>query len=149
MPNDTIVEAKTYTCQYIAREDRLLLTVNYQDIENRVDFWITRSFLLKLLPYFFDYVSSSCQVLESQNNSDSTTSTTPTDISTFVLTQKEPLLLDGVDFSYTQEDNIKIVLKNTEKRIFCIGVLEQILFENFVNLVTKSAPTMDWGTYNI
>ncbi len=146
MPKNTIIEAKTYTCQYVEREDRLLLTINYQDISNRVDFWITRKFLLKLLPYFFDYMSSVPQAIEKQNNSNGTTST---DTSTFVLTQKEPFLLDSVDLGYTQNGDIKIVFKNTEKNIFCVGALEHILFENLVELITKSVPVVEWGAYNI
>lgn len=52
MQNQTIIEAKTYTCHYIDKEDRLLLTINYQDIEKRIDFWITRAFLEVPLNYF-------------------------------------------------------------------------------------------------
>lgn len=144
MSNSTTIEAKTYTCHYIEKEDRLLLTINYQDIEDRIDFWLTRGFLFKLLPCFFDYVG----VKKKQSlKIDQTTS--PTDNSTFFLTQKKPVLLESIDLSLMKDRRIRLVLKNLEKNIFCVSVLEQETFEKFVELLTKTAPTFDWGINSI
>ncbi len=148
MQKETVIQAKTFTCQYIKREDRLLLTVNYKDISSRIDFWITRSFLLKLLPYFFEYsttdLSPATEQKEIQN-------TTPTDNSTFLLTQKEPVLLDSVDFSRLKDgdNNIQITLKNLEKKIYCTAVLDEGSFKNFTKHITNTAPVMEWGIFDI
>ena len=148
MSKDTTIEAQTFTCQYIQREDRLLLAINYQDIENRIDFWITRSFLLKLLPYFFDYIShTDTQSIENEIEINNYSS--PTDTSTFVLMQKEPILLDSVDFKRLDSKDVKIVFKNTQKKISCVASLEQGAFDNVAKLIVKSAPAMEWGTYTI
>jgi len=144
MQNQTIIEAKTYTCHYIDKEDRLLLTINYQDIEKRIDFWITRAFLVKLLPYFFDYV-----MVEKEETTNNAQSTKPTDNSTFALTQQKPILLESIDFEALDNNGMKIVLKNLEKNIYCVAVLDKNRFKSFVELLTKTAPTFDWGIVNI
>ena len=144
MQNQTIIEAKTYTCHYIDKEDRLLLTINYQDIEKRIDFWITRAFLVKLLPYFFDYVT-----VEKEETANNTQSAKHTDNSTFALTQQMPILLESIDFEALDNNGMKIVLKNLEKNIYCVAVLDKNRFKSFVELLTKTAPTFDWGIVNI
>jgi len=144
MQNQTIIEAKTYTCHYIDKADRLLLTINYQDIEKRIDFWITRAFLVKLLPYFFDYV-----MVEKEETTNNAQSTKPTDNSTFALTQQKPILLESIDFEALDNNGMKIVLKNLEKNIYCVAVLDKNRFKSFVELLTKTAPTFDWGIVNI
>jgi hypothetical protein len=45
-----VVLAKTFTFQYDGREDRIKMTINYASPEHRMDFFITRSFLLRLFP---------------------------------------------------------------------------------------------------
>ena len=144
MQNQTIIEAQTYTCHYIEREDRLLLTINYQDVEKRIDFWITRAFLVKLLPYFFDYVT-----VEKEETTNDKYATNPTDNSTFALTQQKPILLESIDFEPLKNKGMKIVLKNLENNIFCIAVLDNNIFKSFVELLTKTAPSFDWGIANI
>ena len=145
MSQETIIHAKTFTCHYIEKEDRILLTINYENIEERVDFWVTRSFLIKLLPYFFDYTTSkpqeeSMEMILNTNSSNSTT---------FVLTQKTPVLLESMDFQPQENGDIKLVFKNLERSIFCVCYLDGILFNSFVTLLTKTAPKYEWGIENI
>lgn len=144
MLNPTIIEAKTYTCHYIEKEDRLLLTINYQDIKKRIDFWITRAFLIKLLPYFFEYVA-----LEEEQLIDNVHSINSTDNSTFALTQQKPMLLESIDFEPLENQSMKIVLKNLENNIFCVAVLDNNILTSFVELLTKTAPSFNWGITNI
>jgi len=144
MQNQTIIKAETFTCHYIDKEDRLLLTINYQNIEKRIDFWITRAFLLKLLPHFFDYVTA-----EKEEPTGNAGATNSTDSATFTLTQKKPILLESVDFEPLKDKGMKIVLKNLEKKIYCVAVLDNNLFKSFVELLTKTAPTFNWGIVNI
>ena len=146
MQKETVIQAKTFTCQYIKREDRLLFTINYKDVSSRIDFWITRAFLLKLLPYFFEYSAVDTSPITEQKempNAD------PTDNSTFLLTQKQPILLDSVDFTQQKNTSIKIVFKNLEKKIYCVAILDKVSLTQLFELITKAAPAIDWGVYSI
>jgi len=146
MQKEAIVQAKTFTCQYVKREDRLLFTINYKDVSNRIDFWVTRSFLLKLLPYFFEY--STIDVASKREQADMSNADS-TDNSTFLLTQKQPILLDSVDFARQKDGNIKIVFKNLEKKIYCISILNEVSLMQLFELITKAAPAIDWGVFTI
>lgn len=143
--------AKTFTCRYDPKEDRLVLTLNYQIIEERIDFWITRSFLLKLIPIFFD-ISTFSPHLASQNVLPHITKTpnleTPTDTSTYLLTYKNPLLLESVDFAQ-ENNNTKITFKNLEKAIYYEALLDSGSLESVVKLILNNAPKYEWGIYTI
>ena len=143
--SEVYIPIKTFTCTYNAKEDRLLLTLNYQEINERVDFWVTRSFLLKLLPIFFDLTATAFPSQPSNPQSNSNT----TDSSTYVLTQKSPLLLESVDFQRLAENKHRIVFKNLETSISAEAYLEQENLEHFVTLLLNTAPKYEWGTYNI
>jgi len=146
MSKETIIQAKTFTCNYNEREDRILLTINYEDITQRVDFWITRSFLVKLLPYFFEYTTGSfgSEIVTQEKSQQNVTST---DLSTFELTSKEPILLDSIDFTKL-ETGMKIVFKNLEKKVYAVGLFDEALLENVVTLILKAAPSYEWGINN-
>lgn len=142
--------AKTFTCRYDPKEDRLVLTLNYQSLEERIDFWITRSFLLKLLPIFFDF-STYTPMVTSQDTLAPTkipTSEAPTDTSTYLLTYKNPLLLESVDFT-RDNTNTKITLKNLEKAIYYEALLDSANLESVVKLILNNVPKYEWGIYNI
>ena len=136
---------QTFTCRYDAKEDRLVLTLNYEDIQSRVDFWITRSFLLKLLPFFFDYTMTTSPKVEDKILAD-----VPqiTDTPLYALTYKSPILLESIDFQKI-EQNLKLVFKNIEKSIYYESVMDALMMEKFVKLVLSSVPKYDWGVYNI
>lgn len=142
--------AKTFTCRYDPKEDRLVLTLNYQSLEERIDFWITRSFLLKLLPIFFDF-STYTPMVPSQDTLPPVqipASEAPTDTSTYLLTYKNPLLLESVDFT-RENTNTKITLKNLEKAIYYEALLDSANLESVVKLILNNVPKYEWGIYNI
>ena len=47
---------QTLTPLYDKVEDRIRLSINYQDIANRIDLMITRAFILQLLPIFEEFI---------------------------------------------------------------------------------------------
>ena len=143
--SEVYIPIKTFTCTYNAKEDRLLLTLNYQEINERVDFWVTRSFLLKLLPIFFDLTATAFPSQPSKPQSNSNI----TDSSTYGLTQKSPLPLESVDFQRLAENKHRIVFKNLETSISAEAYLEQENLEHFVTLLLNTAPKYEWGIYNI
>jgi hypothetical protein len=134
-----IKHAKTFTCNYIEREDRLLLTLNYEDPNERTDFWITRAFLLKLVPYFFDYMLEDISL---ESNSELTS---PTDNTTYTLTFKEPILLDSVDITPMEDGNVHFVLKNLEHNVYAVSTLSRELFDKVIKLILAAAPQFSWG----
>ncbi|ATB70957.1 hypothetical protein SJPD1_2879 [Sulfurospirillum diekertiae] len=147
MNTNSLIVAKTFTCKYDAKEDRLLLTLNYEIQAERIDFWITRSFLLKLIPIFFDFTQHDNgivnELIEQTPQKDK-----PTDSSLYLLTQKTPILLESVDFS-KEAQGTKIVFKNSEEAIFCETVLDERMMKSVVKLILNSAPKYEWGIYSI
>ena len=118
--------------------------MNYQEINDRVDFWLTRSFLLKLLPIFFDLTTHKIKKEDLQPST-----TTSTDTSTYVLTYKAPLLLESIDFQTLTDGRHRIVFKNLETATNAEAILEQANLESFVQLLLNTAPKFEWGIYNI
>ena len=142
--SQSVIPIKTFTCTYSAKEDRLLLTMNYQEINERVDFWLTRSLLLKLLPIFFDLTTEQLpqQVSPALSN-------ISTDASTYVLTQKSPILLESVDFQKLTDNRHRIVFKNIENATSAEAILEQVNLESFIKLLINTTPKYEWGIYDI
>ena len=140
-----IIDAKTFTTNYVEREDRVLLTLNYEDPTNRIDFWITRAFLLKLLPYLFDYMLEEQPTAPTQEASQP--QTTPTDAATFSLTLKDPLLLDSIDISPQKDGTIHFVMKSLEKEIYAVAKLDRGLFDKVIRLIIGAAPAFSWGIH--
>lgn len=133
--------------KYDSLEDRLLLTLNYEIEAERIDFWITRSFLLKLIPIFFDFTQHAISTIE-DSEPQTPSRDKPTDSSLYLLTQKTPMLLESVDFSKVAQGT-KMVFKNSEKGIFCEAVLDDSMMKKVVMLILNSAPKYEWGTYTI
>ena len=142
MSKKTLIEAKTFTSIYVEKEDRILLTINYQDVQNRVDFWITRAYLLKLLPHFFEFTLLKQEEKIIQPVS-STTNTT--DNSTFLLTQQKPVLLESMDFTNMANSGMKLVFKNIEKQIYATSVLNQQSLNDLITLIVNTPPKYSWG----
>lgn len=139
-----IIQAQTFTCNYIEREDRVLLTINYRDVAQRIDFWITRAFLVKLLPYFFEYTAQDSANEQSTDQRDKT----QTDNATFALTQQSPILLESIDFR-TLQDTKEIIFKSLEHQIFARAVFDDRTFASFVTILIGAVPKFDWGIASI
>lgn len=149
--------AKTFTASYSQREDRLRLTVNYKEPLERVDFWITRSMLLRLLPIMSKFgVRENEATLESGQNYSSVDtpvkeidkeelykkSSTKTDEDMFALTEKQPVLLEKVDFLKSASGADIFFGGEGEE---CVAKLTSEEVDVLARLLIKSAPTYDWG----
>lgn len=134
--------AHTFTCNYSEKEDRLLLSINYTKLEERTDFWITRAFLLKILTHLSKYVSSEKNpksILEQSG-------TSPTDQSTFALTQTTPVLLESIDFQHKNNQH-QLLLKNMQFQVYCEANLDTKTLESVVALLVNTAPKYEWGIH--
>jgi hypothetical protein len=143
------ITIEKFTCTYDYKEDRLRLVLNYQDPVNRADFWVTRSFLLKLLPIFSKF---SCNIDDvgivnndksniQQPEARSTTDTT--DESLYYLTQKEPMLLEQVNFTKNNEIlNVTFSGDSGAKYITSLNIHD---VDSMSKMLVNSAPTYEWG----
>lgn len=148
--------AKAFTPSYDAMEDRIRLVVNYDDYINRIDLWITRSFLIKLLPVMDKYISKydkADSYLPNENKLTSNVQTnktemqkiaSKTDSSTFEVAKKEPLLLKSVDISYKAASNLFEIIFKTDSiqtRTIVNGTHARIIFKTIFDTV----PKIEWG----
>lgn len=143
-----IKAARTFTCSYDQKEDRIRLVLNYQDAMNRMDFWITRSFLLRLLPLLSKFGSTHTQMSLVGNDNIGNTGKSeqtaiPTDEDIMTLTQKEPVLLERVDFG-RNDRAVNIVFSGSSLEKYA-ATLRSAEIDALADLLIKTAPTYDWG----
>lgn len=119
--------------------------INYADFANRADFWITRAFLLKLLPsmeeYLYSYATEPVNFLP-QNSTSAETSAT--DGSTLSVTEKEGVLLEAVDMTYiadTQLFELRLRGKSTQ----AVAVLNAQMMMVMLKSIFSAAPHGQWG----
>ena len=109
------IDAISFTPRYDQVEDRIRLAINYNSIENRVDFMLTRSFILRLFPTCDDFMlkhynyDKDLEALETpKNNAQPKQTTKPkplekqltskTDTTDLKLYQQNDELIMGVNF---------------------------------------------------
>lgn len=155
MINNTIF-AKTFTPSYDAIEDRIRLVINYEDYTNRLDLWITRSFLIKLLPVMDEYINKYDKTIQANINENKTVAkietnknemqniSQTTDKSTLEVTKKDALLLTTVDISYKSASNQFEIFFKTDSiaaKMTTNGTHARIIFKT----IFDAAPKIGWG----
>lgn len=144
------ISANTFTPIYDKVEDRLRLVVNYQDIQNRVDFMITRSFILNLVPaaeefidkHYSDNMESKNTLVEpiTQNNE----ALSKTDgVNLELLRTSEELLLE-VNFSFNPTTKQTIVTF-TSKNIAAKTLLDEMMMKKTFDVIKSAIPHIPWG----
>lgn len=138
------VAAHTFTTMYSELEDRLRLIINYADFENRMDFWITRAFLLKLAPSWeeYSYRYSTGQVRGESKTAGS--ANIPTDSSTLAVTDKEGMLLEAVDMTYESTTGMFEIRLRSENRQ-AVAFLNEEMMLNLIRTIFNAAPHLQWG----
>lgn len=150
--------AKTFTARYSQREDRLRLTINYQEPMERLDFWITRNMLLRLLPIMsrFGARENEATLESSQNYEEGADApskeldreelyknlSAKTDEEMYALTEKKPVLLEKVSF-LKSKDGVEILFSGEGEE--CLAKLTNEEVDVLAKHLIKSAPTYDWG----
>lgn len=148
LSSSLIVPAKSFTPSYSAKEDRIRVVINYSDYPQRVDFWITRSFFLKLLPsweeYFYRYGLSDTPDATRAAGAAAIPSTSQTDRDILQLTEKEGVLLESVDMQFDRSKNrFKITLKGSNTEAF--AHLSPQMMIGLLHSIFQSAPHLLWG----
>jgi hypothetical protein len=141
------ITAKTFTPIYDSIEDRLRLVINYQDIQNRVDLMITRSFILDLIPSAEEFIAKYYGELDVEVNTQSEIkerSTSKTDnVNLELLRTSEELLLE-VNFSY-DPDSKHTVLTLSSKNIVAKTELDSFMLQQIIQVIKSAIPYIKWG----
>jgi hypothetical protein len=145
--NKSIIIAKTFTPYYSPVEDRIRLVLNYADYTNRVDFWITRAFMLKLLPTWEEYLyryGNSKQISSSKPSSQNPSGISATNGSTLAVTEKNGVLLESVEMRFdTSSGRFKIRMSGRGAE--SMALLDEWLMMEMIKSIFAVAPHLQWG----
>lgn len=145
----------TLTPIYDNLEDRIRLSVNYQDLNNRIDVFITRSFILQLLPSIEEYIYKHYPneviledeeiVISNNNPSQTNNAFSQTNQEDFTLYKNIEDLLITVNLSYHNETKLTIItLITKDKYILTLNANAEML-RNIIKALKNSIPKMAWG----
>lgn len=139
--------AKTFTPIYDELEDRLRLAINYEDIGNRVDLMITRSFILNLIPSAEEFISNHYGVVDLQTNTKEPTkdgSTTKTDGANLELLRADEALLIEVNFSYDPSSQ-HTTLSLSSTNITAVAKVDALVLQQIFQIMKSAIPYIKWG----
>ncbi|MDY0122989.1 hypothetical protein [Sulfurimonas sp.] len=145
------IAAKTFTPIYDELEDRLRLVINYQDIQNRVDFMITRSFIINLISTAQEFIEkhygvSDFKTLPEQESKDKGTSKTD-NVNLELLRTSEELLLE-VNFSFNINSK-HTILTLSSKNMTAKADLDGFMLTQVFQVMKSAIPYIRWGiSYN-
>ncbi|MEA1891819.1 MAG: hypothetical protein U9N33_03810 [Campylobacterota bacterium] len=149
------ITALSFTPKYDELEDRIRLSINYDDIQNRVDLMITRGFVLKLFPILDEYMLKFYNIdLTTSNDIDmnapakekvkNNNATSLTDGANLELYHQEDELLIEVNFSYTKATRLSII-KFRSKSSEVTAQLNATSMKQVFTMIKSSIPFFSWG----
>lgn len=142
----SIIKALTFTPMYSQSEDRIRLVINYADYATRVDLWLTRAFLLKLIPTIEDCLDQydvAPQAPDVQKQTDQKAQM-QTDAPTLTMTEKEGFLVHSVDITPHKENHhFTLVFKSDHSHV--VSTLSAPLLRTVLKSIFAAIPKIDWG----
>lgn len=144
--NPTVIKALTFTPMYSQSEDRIRLVINYADYSNRIDLWLTRAFLLKLIPTIEDCLDQfdTAPVNSEIQQKTEQKAQSQTDAPTLSMTEKEGFLVHTVDITYHKEaQQFSLVFKTSQHQV--ISNLNAPLLRTILKSIFAAIPKIDWG----
>ena len=147
------INAKTFTPKYDEVEDRLRVVINYADVNSRVDFMITRSFVLRLFPtleeYMIKYYSDDAEipVITPQKIRESIKTdkqTAKTDATNLELFKTDNELLLEVNFSYKPTSK-RTIVKFKSHNVEVIAQLDVASMKQIFSMIKSVIPFFSWG----
>ncbi|MEK6659138.1 MAG: hypothetical protein AABY36_05600 [Campylobacterota bacterium] len=141
------ITAKTFTPIYDELEDRLRLVVNYQDIYNRVDFMITRNFILNLVPCAEEFMAKHYGIVDFEvtpqiQTNDKVMSTTD-NVNLELLRTNDDLLLE-VNFSFDINSK-RTILTLSSKSTTAKADLDGFMLSQIFQVIKSAIPYIRWG----
>jgi hypothetical protein len=142
----SIINGQTFTPMYSQSEDRIRLVINYADYSNRIDLWLTRAFLLKLIPTIEDCLDQYDMAPINSNIQQQTDkmAQSQTDAPLLAMTEKEGCLVQSVDITYYNENHyFSLIFKTNKTHVNSIltAPLLRILLKSIFNAI----PKIGWG----
>jgi len=141
------ITAKTFTPIYDELEDRLRLVVNYQDIYNRVDFMITRNFILNLIPSAEEFMARhygavDFEIAPQVETKDKITSKTD-NVNLELLRTSEELLLE-VNFSFDINSK-QTTMTLSSGNMVASASLDSFMLSQIFQVIKSAIPYIRWG----
>lgn len=145
--------ANTFTPVYDELEDRLRVAINYQDIQNRVDFMITRNFILNLIPSAEEFIlkhynaqplTQDSLTVSAEANSSENEALSKTDSVNLELYRTDEELLLEVNFSFdtaTKNTLLTFSSKNVTAKI----ALDVLMLQKIIHVIKSAIPFIKWG----
>lgn len=140
------ITAQTFTPFYSQTEDRIRLVVNYADYPNRFDLWLTRAFLLQLLPTLEECIDTHGVQGEKSELQKATEQQAQkqTDSSTLSVTEKEGHLVHSVDITYRPDNQyFEIIFKTEGANV--MAILNETLLTSVLKSIFNAIPHIAWG----
>lgn len=144
--------ANTFTPVYDELEDRLRVAVNYQDIQNRVDFMITRNFILNLIPSAEEFILkhynveplSQDNLTVSADSNNENEALSKTDAVNLELYRSDEELLLEVNFSFDATTK-QTLLTLSSKNIIAKIALDVLMLQKIIHVIKSAIPFIKWG----
>lgn len=159
------IQIKSLTPTYDKVEDRIRLCANYQDIQNRIDFMVTRAFMIDvlfsldkyLLTYYPKQVISDKAIQTTRdttkptetNNSTSTrlskkniTNTVNEDIELYKNTED---LLVNLQIQYNKTNQLTTIEFTSKQNHQATLVLDALNFQQILWSIKRTIPTGQWA----
>jgi hypothetical protein len=147
------IHALSFTPKYDELEDRIRLSVNYEDMANRVDFMISRAFVLKLFPVLDEYMTKFYETdlnvqrnfkQEIKENAGKDKTTSVADEANLTLYNQEDELLLDLSFSHLQKTN-KTVVKFHSQKTEATEELDYAALKQIFNIIKTTIPFFSCG----
>lgn len=157
---EKVITAKTFSPGYDEVEDRIRFTINYKDLNNRVDFVITRNLIISLIPALNGYIDKYYKddLSDTTPNSDIVTDIKSlrtkssknaprselTDNSDMELLKTDDTLLERIDLRYNVgSKNTTFVLFSQD--IMVKAILDYPNFKKVTEALKSTIPSFKWG----
>ncbi|EQB34343.1 hypothetical protein M947_11275 [Sulfurimonas hongkongensis] len=132
------IVANTFTPTYDELEDRLRFVINYQDIQNRVDFMITRSFIINLISTAEEFIAKHYSTADFKK----------TLIQHNIKKQESQEKLEHTKSQQSQED--RVLLKTDSANLELLRTDEELLLEvKFFFDINSKHTTLTFNSKNI
>jgi hypothetical protein len=146
-----IIQANTFTPLYDEVEDRIRLVLNYQDISNRIDLMITRSFIINLISSVDDFVfqhygdiSPKLDNITIDQTSPKTKHTEQTDQTNLQLYYEKDQLLTKLDLKYDQDTKHTTIVFTTKDSVSA-ATMDATMLQALFDSIKKAIPNFKWG----
>ena len=147
------INARTFTPKYDEVEDRLRVVINYEDLNNRVDFMISRAFVLRLFPtleeYMIKYYSSDVEIpvvtkQKMKENIKTDKQTAQTDATNLELLKTDNELLLEVNFSYKHTSK-RTIVRFKSQNVVVVADLDHKSIKQIFSMIKSVIPFFSWG----